>query len=86
MIKTKTLSGTLQYDINDYICDTPEDLPNLPEQCAMGSTVFVISTATKYMKNSEQKWIIISKGGSASGGSTNPPSSNDDIIYEGGVI
>ena len=83
MIKTKTLSGTLQYDINDYICDTPEDLPNLPEQCAMGSTVFVISTATKYMKNSAPH---ASGGSVGSGGSTNPPSSNDDIVYEGGVI
>ena len=35
---------------------TPEDLPKLPKDAAMGSTVFVISTAKTYMKNSSGEW------------------------------
>lgn len=44
--------------LGDYVCDTLEDLKNLPDNCVMGSTARVISPLTIYRKNSEGKWIL----------------------------
>lgn len=51
MISKIKQNGTVVYGVIEFVCDTPEDLPNLPKDAAMGSTVFVISTAKTYMKN-----------------------------------
>lgn len=44
--------------LGDYVCDTLEDLKNLPDNCVMGSTARVISPLTIYRKNSAGKWIL----------------------------
>lgn len=46
----------ISYGIKELVCDTPEDIDNLPT-CAMGSTCLVISTAEVYMINSEKVWV-----------------------------
>ena len=37
--------------LGNYVCDTLEDLKNLPDNCVMGSTARVISPLTIYRKN-----------------------------------
>ena len=56
MISKIKQNGTVVYGVIEFVCDTPEDLSNLPKDAAMGSTVFVISTAKTYMKNSSGEW------------------------------
>ena len=56
MIKLTAVSGDTMYDIHEYVVDTVDDLPKIP-QCAMGSTALVISTATLYVRNSAGEWV-----------------------------
>ena len=48
--------GDVQYGVNEYVCDTVDDLAKLP-RCSMGSTVIVIATAEVYMKNGQNEWV-----------------------------
>lgn len=48
--------GDVAYNLKELVCDTPEDLENLPA-CSMGSTCMVISTAEVYMLNSNKEWV-----------------------------
>lgn len=57
MIKKTSVSGDIMYDVEEYVVDTVEELPNIPSSCAMGSTAIVISTAEVYMKNGSGEWI-----------------------------
>lgn len=52
-------SGDTNYDINEYICDTTEDLELLPPKAAMGSTAIVLQPVGVYIKNSEEQWVKI---------------------------
>lgn len=52
--------GEVTYNTKEWICDTPEDLDNLPSgSMAMGSTAFIISSSELFMLNSEGEWIKI---------------------------
>ena len=56
MINLTSQGNTTDYRIYSLVADTEEDVPNLITQYAdakMGSTCFVISTGSVYMKNSE---------------------------------
>ncbi len=44
--------------LGDYVCDTQEDLKNLPNNCTMGSTARVISPLAVYKRNSTGKWVL----------------------------
>lgn len=59
MHRLVSTNGQIQYDHDEWVVDTPEDLENLPPHSGMGSTAFVISNATLYMKNSEGKWVEV---------------------------
>ena len=59
MISKLKQNGSVVYGVIEFVCDTPDDLPNLPKDAAMGSTVFVISIAKTYMKNSLGEWVEI---------------------------
>ena len=56
MFKLTASNGEVQYDVNEYACDTPEDLKDLPS-CSMGSVAIVISTAELFMLNSKKEWV-----------------------------
>lgn len=51
--------GQEQYDLKDFVCDTPEDIQYLPTDCTMGSTAFIISTSEVYMINSRKEWVKV---------------------------
>ena len=59
MIKLTASNGEVLYGVNEYVCDTPEDIVDLPLNCSMGSTALVISTGQIYMRNSEGEWILL---------------------------
>lgn len=49
--------GDVQYGVNEYVCDTVDDLILLP-RCAMGSTAIVLEKpAAVYIKNSQDEWV-----------------------------
>lgn len=57
MVRLIASNGEIQYNINEYCIDTPDDIANLPVDCAMGSIAIVISTAEVYMKNGSGEWV-----------------------------
>lgn len=57
-IKLISHDGNIAYGIKEYVIDTPDDLKTVPP-CAMGSTLFIISTAELYVANSKSEWIKI---------------------------
>lgn len=46
------------YNVNEYICDSIDDLNSLP-RCAPGSTAIVLEegSAVVYIKNTDGKWV-----------------------------
>lgn len=46
------------YNVNEYMCDSIDDLNSLPN-CAPGSTAVVLEegNVAVYMKNTEGKWV-----------------------------
>lgn len=50
----------IAYNVNEYVCDSINDLNSLP-RCAPGSTAVVLeaSGAQVYMKNTEGKWVKV---------------------------
>lgn len=50
--------GELQYGVNEYVCDSIEDLLSLP-RCAPGSTAIILEkeNASVYMKNTLGEWV-----------------------------
>ena len=52
-------NGQTQYNVDEYVIDTPDDLKKLPARSAMGSTALCISTGDVYIKNSQGEWKVI---------------------------
>lgn len=50
--------GDTQYGVNEYVCDSIDDLVILP-RCAAGSTAIVLEkdNPAVYMKNSKGEWV-----------------------------
>lgn len=48
--------GDVTYGVNEYVCDTVDDLLTLPP-CNMGSTAIIISTSEVYMRNGKGEWV-----------------------------
>lgn len=57
MINITSANGKTQYNIYEFVCDTPDDLISLPKDCGVGSTAFIISTGDLYMINSNKEWV-----------------------------
>ena len=56
MYTTVKHDNDVSYGINEYVCDTVDDLISLPK-CSMGSMALIISTSEVYMKNSSGEWV-----------------------------
>lgn len=72
-------NGQIQYNVDEYVIDTPEDTKKLPKRCVMGSTALCTSTGDVYIKNGKGEWVILGDTGSGSGGNNGPISYNDLI-------
>ena len=61
MYTVRARDGDVEYGINEYVCDTEEDLQYLPK-CAMGSVALVLSDSTSlkestvYVKDGNGDW------------------------------
>lgn len=51
------LESTVEKWMGDFICDTTDDLLDLPKDCEMGSIARVIDPPMIYRKNSAGNWI-----------------------------
>ena len=79
--------GKVQYGLQRFIVDTPDDLLKLPAKTVPGSSAYVISTGDRYMHNSKNVWVKLkSKGSSSGGGGGGNPVVPDDNIWDGGDI
>lgn len=55
MYAVRAHDGDVEYGVNEYVCDTVEDLESLP-RCKMGSTVLVLETSDVYVKDGNGDW------------------------------
>ena len=61
MYAVRAHDGDIEYGVNEYVCDTFEDLESLP-RCKMGSTVLVLKDSTSndqstvYVKDGNGDW------------------------------
>ena len=60
MVNPLSINGKPVNNLYEYVCDTEDDIYNLPKGCAPGSTAFIIETAEVYMINSNREWVKIS--------------------------
>ena len=49
-------NGQVQYNISEFVIDSPDDLETLPKKCAQGSTALCIEDGSVYVKNSKGEW------------------------------
>jgi hypothetical protein len=66
----------LSYGVQEYVCDSYDDLVDLSKQCDLGDKCYVIDENAIYIMNSAKEWKKIDR--------TIP--TTDSIIYEGGEI
>lgn len=59
MIIATATSGHTLYNLKEYILDSADDLQDLPVDCPMGSSAFIIATSQTYMINSSGEWVEI---------------------------
>lgn len=52
-------NGDIQYNVNEYVVDSPEDLDKLSQNCVMGSSALCLSNGSVYIKDSKGKWVEI---------------------------
>lgn len=54
--KMISTNGQTQYNVDEYVIDSPDDLEKLPKRSAMGSAALCLSDGAVYMKNSAGEW------------------------------
>ncbi len=55
-IKMTSTNGQIQYNINEYVVDTPNDLEKIPQSAAMGSAALCLSNGSVYIKDGSGNW------------------------------
>lgn len=55
----KQISDDRDFDWEEYIVDSLEDIENLPTHCGWGSRAICISTGDIYVLNSEKEWVLL---------------------------
>lgn len=52
-------NGQVQYHVDEYVIDTPDDIKKLPLNAAPGSAAICTSNGEVYMKNGSGEWVAI---------------------------
>ena len=64
-------NNTARYNLTQFVCDTENDIAEVPTTVAPGSTLFCIESSNTYMLNTKKEWVKISlnkaEGGSSEG-------------------
>lgn len=79
-IKMVSTNGQIQYNVDEFVVDTPDDIKKLPNRSVMGSMALCLSTSDVYVKDGKGKWVIIG-GDSGSGGGGEDGGSSTTISY-----
>ena len=61
----KQLNDNRDFDWEEYIIDSPNDVSNLPTTCGWGSTAICIFSGDVYILNSSKEWTLLGLGESA---------------------
>lgn len=52
-------NGQVQYGVDEFVIDSPDDLAKLPSRSKQGSVALDSSTGDVYIKNSKGEWVAI---------------------------
>ena len=67
MVTIISSNGEISYGINIYLCDTLEDLKDIPKSCGIGSKCTVLETQQQYILNSKRQWVVDTTASSGEG-------------------
>lgn len=67
MIKATKMNNTVSHYLYEFVVDSVEELNQLPTNCEMGSTAYVIENSTNYIKNGNNQWKVKTINGMAPG-------------------
>jgi hypothetical protein len=56
MFKAIKESGKEKYNVTEFVCDTIEDIKDLPTTVEVGSTAIVIKDTRIFMLNNKKEW------------------------------
>ena len=79
-IQMISTNGNIQYNVNEFVIDSPDELKSLPKKSVMGSFALVISTGEVYIKDGEGQWVLLGDGDSGGGGGS--AGANGKSAYE----
>ena len=57
--KMISTNGQVQYGVDEFIIDSPDDLEKLPKKSAQGSVALCTEDGSVYIKNSKGEWKAI---------------------------
>lgn len=57
MITVGSMGGKEVAKLTEFYLDDPQDVKDLPTDCAVGSTAIVMATAQVFMMNSRKEWV-----------------------------
>ena len=57
--KMISTNGQVQYGVDEFVIDSPDDLEKLPTRSLMGSAALCLSNGAVYMKNSDGEWVEV---------------------------
>ena len=59
MFTVTSNGGHVAYGKKEYVCDTIDDIQDLPIDIPAGSTAFVIEGSKVFMLNNKKEWVEI---------------------------
>lgn len=54
--KMISTNGQVQYGVDEFMIDSPNDLKNLPSRSQMGSVALCLEDGAVYVKDSKGEW------------------------------
>jgi hypothetical protein len=58
-VKMISTNGQIQYNVDDFVIDSPDEIKKLPLKSASGSVAICTSNGEVYMKNGKGEWVAI---------------------------
>lgn len=57
--KMISTNGQIQYNVDEFVVDSPSDIEKLPAKSVPGSVAICTATGDVYMKNNSGQWVVI---------------------------
>jgi len=58
----KQINTSRDFDQEEFVIDSAEDVENLPDDCGWGSTAICIASGEVYILNSDCEWVVLGSG------------------------